>query len=99
MTDRLLITLEYNNRRGRGLITVCPILKDPVPTWVFENQPIESGIITQLSRYNRAETNLLADEKGPQQGDPGSCLFINLYYRFIQITIDRFNNNKNIHNK
>ena len=38
-------------------------------------------------------------KKGPQQSDPGSCLFINLYFKFIQITIDKFNNNKNIHNK
>ena len=38
---------------------------DPVLTfnWVFENQPI----INQ-------ESILLADEKGPQQGDPGIYL-------------------------
>ena len=46
---------------------------------VLENQPVESGIITQLSYYKRAESNLLADEKGPQHGDPGSCLDIHLY--------------------
>ena len=41
---------------------------DPVPTfnWVFKNQPIASGILTQLSRYKRADSNLLADEKGPR---------------------------------
>ena len=60
---------------------VCPLSKDPVPTfnWVFENQPKASGILTQPSRYKRAESNLLADEKGPQQGDPGSCLVIHPY--------------------
>ena len=44
--------------------------------WVFKNQP---------SRYKRAESNIQADEEGPQQGDPGSCLVvvIPLYYRFI----------------
>ena len=41
---------------------------DPVPTsnWVFENQPIAGEILTQSSRNKRAESNLLADEKGPQ---------------------------------
>ena len=57
-----------------------------MPTFnrVFEKQPIASGILTQLSRYKRAESNLLSDEKGPHQGDPGSCLVIHLY------TIDLF---------
>ena len=52
--------------------------EDPVPTfnWVFENQPIASKILTQPSRYKRAESKLLSDEKGLQQGDPGSCLVI-----------------------
>ena len=40
----------------------------------FENQSIASGILTQPSRYKRAESNLLSDEKGPQQGDPSSWL-------------------------
>ena len=30
-----------------------------------------------------AESNLLADEKGLQHGEPGSFLVIHLYYRFI----------------
>ena len=44
-------------------------------------QPIASGISTQSSRYKYkgAESNLLADEKGPQQGGPGGCLDIHLY--------------------
>ena len=52
-----------------------------MPTFngVFGNQPIASGILTQSNRYKRAESNLLADEKGLQQGDPGSCLVIHLY--------------------
>ena len=66
---------------------------DPVPTFnlVFENQPIESGILTQQSRYKRAESKLLADEKGPQQGDPGSCLVIHLSYRCISSSLKKFN--------
>ena len=51
--------------------------------WVFENQPIVSRILTQPSRHKSADFNLLADEKGLQQGDPGSCLVIHLIYRFI----------------
>ena len=39
---------------------------------VFENQSIASGILREPSRKKRAESNLLADEKGPKQGDPGS---------------------------
>ena len=48
----------------------------PTFNWVFENQQMTSGILTQPSRYKRAESNLLADEKGLQQKDPGSCLAI-----------------------
>ncbi len=41
---------------------------DPLPTYngVFEYQPVTSEILTQPSRYNRGENNLLADENGPQ---------------------------------
>ena len=58
---------------------------DPVPTFnlVFENQQLASGILTQPSRYKRAENNLLADEKGPQQRDPGSFLLYIYIYRFM----------------
>ena len=58
-----------------------------MPTFncIFENQLIASGILTQLCRYKRAESNLLSDEKGPQQGDPGSCLVIHLYFSFATI--------------
>ena len=31
----------------------------------IENQPMESGILTHPSRYKRAESNLLADQKSP----------------------------------
>ena len=54
----------------------------------FENQPIASGILTQPKRYKRAESKLLADKKGPQQKDPGSCLVIHLY---VYIGIDQNN--------
>ena len=44
-------------------------------------QPIASGISTQSSRYKYkgAESNLLADEKGPQQGDPSGCLVMSIF--------------------
>ena len=51
----------------------------PTFIWVFENQRKATGILTQQSRYKRAEINLLADEKGLQQGDQGSCLVNQLY--------------------
>ena len=40
-----------------------------MPTFnrVFENQPRASRILRQPRRLKRAESNLLADEKGPQQ--------------------------------
>ena len=38
----------------------------PTFKWVFEYQSTASGILTQPSRYKRTESNLLADEKGPQ---------------------------------
>ena len=50
----------------------------PAFNWFFGNQLIVSGILTQPSRYKGAESNLLAAEKGPQQGDPGSCLVVQL---------------------
>ena len=50
----------------------------PTFNWVPENQPLASGIYTQPSRYKIAENNLLKDEKGPQQWDPGDCLAIQL---------------------
>ena len=31
----------------------------------FEYQPIASEVLTKPSRYKRAESNLLLDEKGP----------------------------------
>ena len=61
--------------------------------WVFEYQPIVSGILTQPSR-KRAESTLLADENGSQL-TPGSCLgyastcsFIISYERLIYFYIN-----------
>ena len=51
----------------------------PALYWAFENQPIKSGLLAQPSRYKRVENNLPADDKGPKQGDLGSCLVIHLY--------------------
>ena len=48
----------------------------PTYNWVFENQQIASGMLTQLSCYKRVENNLLADEKSPQQGDPGIYCYL-----------------------
>ena len=64
-----------------------------MPTFdcVYENQPIAFRILTQPSGYNRAESNLLADEKGSQQGDPCSYVVVWLYiyiYRFIVVAVD-----------
>ncbi len=54
--------------------------------WVCENQSIASGILTQPSCHIKAESKLLADEKGFQQEDPwklsGYSLMFNVY-RFI----------------
>ena len=49
---------EQNNCMFPFRGTLCRLL--------IENQPIASKILTQTSRYKRAESNLLADEKGPQ---------------------------------
>ncbi len=53
----------------------------PVPTfnWGLEYQPIESYILTQPSRSKRAESNLLADEKGPQDRGQVVVWVIHLY--------------------
>ena len=40
----------------------------PTFNWVFENQPIASGISTQPIRLIRAESNWLADEKDLKTG-------------------------------
>ena len=63
---------------------------EPVLTfnWVRENQPIETGIFTQPSGYKRVDRNLVADERGPLQEYPGSCLVIDLYlyiYCFLNL--------------
>ena len=53
--------------------------RGPTFNWILENQQTASGILTQPSSFNRAESNFLADEKGPQQGDPGyTSIFIRL---------------------
>ena len=36
---------------------------------IWSNQPLTAEILTQLSRYKRAKSNLLVDENGPQEGD------------------------------
>ena len=59
--------------------------EDPEPSFnlAFENQPIASVIYTQPIRYKRAESSLLANEKGPQQWIQ-VVIWIYIYiYRFI----------------
>ena len=64
--NRSCWTLEQNNRGVKGLNSCMSPPRGHVliSISVFENQPIASGILTQPSRYNRAKSNLLADEKG-----------------------------------
>ena len=47
-----------------------------MPTFdlVLKKQTKASGILTHSSLYKGAESNLLADEKGPHQGDQGIVL-------------------------
>ena len=62
-----------------GLVTVFPHPKDLVRTlnWVFENQQIVSGILTQpISRKQYA-----IKRKGSLKKGSGSYLYIHLYYR------------------
>ena len=58
----------------------------PTFKWVFENQPIASGILTQPRRYKRAESNLLEDKKGPQQGEP---LLFQVAERIVDILVNK----------
>ena len=46
---------------------------------VFECQPIALGILTQPNRYKRAESNLLADEKGLNNSLCYTSIFIDLF--------------------
>ena len=75
------MTCKVTLEGGKGLIVVSPHLNDLVSTlnWVFENQPMVSGILTQSSSRN----NLLADEKGHWKRWGGSYLYIHLYYRSV----------------
>ena len=63
----------------------------------FKDIPIALGILAKSSSYKRPESNFIADKKGPQHGDPGSCLsmFIDLFLEescvetvFLTILID-----------
>ena len=45
----------------------------PTFNWIFKNQPIVLGILIQPSRYKKAESNLLADEKR---------MFIDLLFKY-----------------
>ena len=55
---------------------------------VFENQPIVSGILAQLSRLI-VENNLIADKKGSWKMEEGSYLYIhlNMFYRSVHINM------------
>ena len=61
---------RYQSKTIEGLKNfMSPPFVDPVSTFnlVFEYEPIAPEILTQPSRYKRAESNLLADEKCPQR--------------------------------
>ena len=65
-----------------------PPLENNVPTFnqIFELQAIESQIIlTQPSRFKRAESNFLADEKDPQDRDQ-VVVWVNIYTYYIYCT-------------
>ncbi len=64
-----------------GKITVCPRDKDPEPTfnWVFDYKPISPYLFTKPSCYKRTYSNLLADEKGPNQWNQLVVWVIHLY--------------------
>ena len=53
--------------------------------WVFEIQPIVSGILTRQV----AENNVLADEKGPWKSAAVSHLYTHLYYRSVRLTNEK----------
>ena len=77
---------SHQNKRLEGsgakyLYVYCSRGRDIVSTfnYVFEYQPIASEILTQPSRYKRAESNLLADEKGPQDRGQVAAFVKHLY--------------------
>ena len=53
--------------------------RGPCVDWIFEYQPKALEILTQLSRYKRAESNLLLDKKDPQHWIQLSGLYIYSY--------------------
>ena len=55
----------------------------PNLNWVFENQPIVLGILTQP----RSRKNLLADEKGSWKRGAGIYLYKHLYYKSIELLL------------
>ena len=72
--------LEQNNTGGKGLNNCMFSPREIYAGFQFglKNPPIASGISAQPSCYKRTESNLLADEKGPQKGDPDNCMVIHL---------------------
>ena len=61
----------------------------PTFNWIFENQPIDSGILAQPLRYKSEESNLQADKKrSPMQwGNSGSCVVKHLKYKFTGLAL------------
>ena len=66
--------------KNENILKYIPVPEDPVPTfnWVCD-QLIASEILTQLSRYKRAESNLLSDKKGPHNLGQVVVWVIHLY--------------------
>ena len=63
----------------------------PTFNWVFENQPIALGILTQLSRYKKRRKQLASRRKRSTTLDPGSFLdYRSLFYHGI-LAVDKLN--------
>ena len=77
------------NDRGKGSINCLSQPRGPCPDyyWVFEYQLIASGILTQLSRYNRAKKQFASRRKGPQHWIQLVILIIYLYIYFTRLPI------------
>ena len=56
----------------------------PTFNWVFENQPMVSGILTQLSSRKQFGSR----RKRSLKREGGSYLYIHLYYRSVDLIIE-----------
>ena len=86
------IFLKVKEQRGQ----VMNNYGNPKATFnrVFEYQSIASEILKQPSRYNRTESNLIADEKGPHDWNQLVVwvihLYVYIYCKFNSLQLDFF---------